>query len=488
MIQLIGPLLAAVVCTAVPASSEAAAPQSPFQERGYYITFMRMPTFDLAAWKHIVDGIHDDGGNLLLLWMGGAFRSEKFPVTWKYNEEHQNVRQDFVRDLIEHAHTRGIRVLLGFTPFGYDGVNHYPLEHPELKAIGLNGQSVGKFGIGCWGHNLCPSKPESQQFMLEYVREMFFDFYPNADGLMIESSDYAICHCPDCGERFFEKEYRFVRQISEEIWAKKPEAMIVIYPHYFSGAEVPGFGVQAAKLPFDSRWTLFFTPHSAHLDPKLIRQARYSLWWDDSPALRRPQDIQQGAMRARNAGVTGYVPSLEAYSFVATETEEGQEWLKGRRQIPLGFGWLKVVDPPYDELPMRVNRIAYREFSSNPDLSFERFKEKLGQEVFGNVTTSQQIDDLLELQAVFAMERSWCQPSPVVCPERVRAMQVQGTLTSEKRDEYRATLTKLRAIVERHREATSEGERQLLQIARWVLTQWTPENQALLEQTLSTLK
>ena len=361
----------------------------------------------------------------------------------------------------------------------------FHLEHPELKAIGQNGQPVGKFGIGCWGHNLCPSKPESQQFMLEYVREMFFDFYPNADGLMVESSDYAICHCPDCGERFFEKEFRFVRQISDEIWAKKPEAMIVVYPHYFSGAEVPGFGVQAAKLPFDSRWTLFFTPHSAHLDPELIRRARHSLWWDESPALRRPQDIQQGAVRARNAGVTGYVPSLEAYSFVPTEAEEGQEWLKGRRQVPLGFSWLKDGEPPYDELPMRVNRIAYREFSDNPDLSFERFKEKLEQEVFGDAATSQLVDDLLELQAMFATERSWCQPSPVVCPERVRAMKVQGMLTSDKRDEYRATLTKLRAIDERHQEAKSEGERQLLQIARWVLTQWTPENQALLEPTPS---
>ena len=42
----------------------------------------------------------------------------------------------------------------------------------------------------------------------------------------------------------------------------------------------------------------------------------------------------------------------------------------------------------------------------------------LGQEVFGNATTPQLVDDLLELQAAFAMERSWCQPSPVVSPER----------------------------------------------------------------------
>ena len=40
--------------------------------------------------------------------------------------------------------------------------------------------------------------------------------------------------------------------------------------------------------------------------------------------------------------------------------------------MPLGFGWLEPGDPPYDELPMRVNRIAYREFSRNPDLPFER--------------------------------------------------------------------------------------------------------------------
>ena len=155
---------------------------------------------------------------------------------------------------------------------------------------------------------------------------------------------------------------------------------------------MPGFGVKTAKQPFDPRWTLFFTPHSAHLDPLLIKQAKSSLWWDDSPALRRPQDIQQGAKRAREAGVTGHVPSLEAYSFVATVAEEGQTWLKGQRQVPLGFGWLEPGDPPYDELPMRVNRIAYREFSHNPDLPFEQYKANLSREVFGAASTSLAID------------------------------------------------------------------------------------------------
>ena len=472
--------LAALAVLAVLAADNPKA-DGPFAQRGYYITFMRMPTYDLDDWKKIVDGLHDDGGNTLLLWVGGAFRSKKYPITWAYNRDHENVRKDFMRDLIDHAHTRGIKVMLGFTPFGYDGMNQYPLEHPELKAIGKDGRPVAPFGIGCWGHNLCPSRAESQEFMLEYAREMAFDFYPNADGLLIESSDYAICHCKDCGERFFEKEFGFVKRISEEVWARKPDATVVVYPHYFSGAEVPGFGVKAAKLPFDPRWTLFFTPHSAHPDPSLIKKAKGSLWWDDSPALLRPQDVRAGARRAKDAGVTGYVPSFEAFTFVATEAEEGQAWLKGLRQVPLGMGWLKAGDPPYDELPVRVNRIAYREFSRNPDLSFEAYKEVLSRDFFGAASTPQAVDDLLELQAIFAAERTWCQPSPLVSPERVRAMRTQGTLTPQKRAEYLAALGRLREIEARHRGPKSEGEKELGRVARWVLDRWQGEGTLLRE-------
>ena len=468
-------ILCACLAAAPPPRDEGNSP-SPFTERGYYITFMRMPSYDLADWKRIVAGIHDDCGNLLLLWVAGAFRSHRFPITWRYNRDHENVRHDFVRDLIDYAHEKGVRVLLGFTPFGDDGVNQYTLEHPELKAIGRDGKPVGKAGIGCWGYNLCPSREESQRFQLDYVREMIFEFYPNADGLMIESSDYAICRCKDCGERFFDREFSFVNQVSEEVWGRKPQAMVVVYPHYFSGATVPGFGVRAARQPFDPRWTLFFTPHSAHIDPALVRQARHSLWWDEAPALRRPGDIQAGARRARQAGVTGYIPSLEAYGFLATEAEENQPWLKGRRQVPLGFGWLAQGDPPYDELPMRVNRIAYREFTRDPELPFEAFRQTLGRDIFGASGTPQAVDDLLDLQAIFAQERTWCRPSPLVCPDRVRAMVDQKALTPAKQAEYRTTLDRLRSVEERHRVPKSDGEKELHRIACWVLDQWKPED------------
>src|SRR5207248_8749759 len=67
------------------------AADEPIKIRGYYFTFGRMPTFGLAEWKQIYDRIHSDGGNTVLLWVGGGFRSRKFPVTWQYNRDHKNI-------------------------------------------------------------------------------------------------------------------------------------------------------------------------------------------------------------------------------------------------------------------------------------------------------------------------------------------------------------------------------------------------------------
>lgn len=452
-------------------------PRPVFSLRGYYITFMRMPTYGLAQWKDAIDCFADDGANFLQVWMAGAFRSKKYPVTWRYNEAHENVRADFVRELIDYAHGKGVRVVLGFTPFGYDGVNQYPLEHPHLRATGHSGKPVEKFGIHCWGYNLCPSRPESRRFMLEYVREMAFDFYPNADGLLIESSDYGVCHCGQCRGKFFEHEFEFVRTISDEVWARKPQATVIVYPHYFSGGEVPGLGVKGAARELDPRWTLYFTPHSAHLDAGLIRRAKGSLWWDDSPALHGPEAVQRGARRAKEIGATGYVPSLEAFSFVATHPEEGEQYVVGRRQAPLGMTWLAADRMPYGELSARVNRIAYREFTRNPDLPFDEFKRRLGNKVFG-ADGAAAVDDLLELQRVLAVERTWRQASPVADPRRVRARAERGALKPEDARAYRDAVGRLRGIASRHSGAGQPNRRELHRIAAWLVARWDAADNA----------
>ena len=315
----------------------------------------------------------DDGANFLILWTAGAFRSKQFPITWKYNADHKNVGHDYVRELIDYAHTQQIRVVLGFTPFAYDGVNQFPLEHPELKATQKNGQAANLWGMHAWGYNLCPAKEAAQKFMRDYIREMFFEFYPNADGLLIESSDYAICHCPDCGGKFFDREFEFVRQISDEIWRVKSGATILVYPRYFSPNKVPGFDVTGAKQKFDPRWSLSFTPHSAHIDDELLKQAKSSLYWNDGLTLGTPARIRDGARTARQRGVTGYITSCESFSCI-----DGPPGSNKPRQKPFHIPWLRDGEMPLNELLVRVNRIACREYTQNPALSEATFRTKVG--------------------------------------------------------------------------------------------------------------
>jgi hypothetical protein len=486
---LIAASAAALAAPVFDTSSTIAAPSPapgacPFAHRGYYLTFMRMPTYGLAAWKQTIDTFAEDDINLLILWMAGGFRSRKFPITWRYNADHQNVRADFAADLIRHAQSRNIKVLLGFTPFGYDGVNQFALEHPELKARGKEGRPVDEFGIHSWGWNLCPSRPESQRFMLDYAGEMFFEFYPGADGLLIESSDYAICHCPDCAGRFYDREFELVSTLSAAVWKADPDAMIAVYPHYFSGSQVPGLDADAARHPFDPRWTLFFTPHSAHPDADLIARARSTIWSDDAPALHDPQAIRAGARRARAAGITGCAPSLESFSYVPTHVEEGRPDLVGRRQVPFGFGWLDPAAMPYNELPVRVNRIAYREFSKDPSVPYEEFNGRLARAVFGpGDVPAVWTDDLLMLHRAFFEGRTWCQPAPLASPARVRLELAAGRVNAGKRAEYRAAIKTIEQMTLRHAGASNPGRRELHRISKWVIEQWTPAALGLLDGT-----
>lgn len=439
----------------------------PFQLRGYYITFMRMPVMGLAEWKEAVDCFAEDDANVLILWMGGGFRSKKFPITWRYNEEHVNVQRDFARELIDYAHTKKIRVLLGFTPFGYDGVNRYPIEHPDLKARKKDGSAVDEFGIHCRGWNLCAAKEESQRFMREYIGEMVFDFYPNADGLLIESSDYGICHCADCGARFYDREFEFVRWLSDEVWKRNTNALVLVYPHYFTGKKVPGIDAIAAKQLFDARWGLSFSPHSAHFDADLIAKARTSVYWSDAPVLGTPQGVATAARAARAHGVNGFVPSMEAFSYVAQGPDGGEPWLIGKRMKPFGLDALSEGKMPYRFLIPRVQRFAVSQFSHDPDLAFEDFKRRLGAHVFGTNATLEQANDLLELQRIWTHGSDWYWPSPLLDPEFFAYRAKRLKWDHEKLGEYDKDLAGLKRIADLETGATEVRRLAAAVVRRW---------------------
>ena len=467
-------LAAASTNSAVSLASRLGADQSSaphFRERGYYITFMRSPLFTFETWKDILDGVKRDGGNLVILWMGGAFPSKKFPITWKYNTEHQNVQHNFAGRLIDHAHSQGIKVLLGLTPFGYDGVNQYPMEHPELKAITQSGNYTKLDGLGAWGFNLNPYRPEAQKFMLDYTVEMF-DFYPNADGLLIESSDYAISYCTNCPESYYQKEFEYVRQISGHLWAHKPEMMIAIYPHYFTGAEVPGMKIKAAREKFDPRWTLFFTPHSAPFDQALMKQARSTISWDSSPSLGKLSGIGAGARRAKAAGATGFIPSFEPINYRFTGPDTGAAWLVGQRAYPFGFAWLKPGETPMHQLLLRLLRLAYREFSSAPELSMEQFRTTVSRELFAGCAEPDLLDDLFFVEDCFFLDRTWDSTCVLASPEYVKGRIELGQLGPVRLAEYRDRRKRISQIARRYRSASVSCAHELMQTALWMEQHW----------------
>ena len=60
----------------------------------------------------------------------------------------------------------------------------------------------------------------------------------------------------------------------------------------------------------------------------------------------------------------------------------GEAFLIGQRSSPFGFGWMKPGETPVNELLMRLDRLAYREYSFDPDLPMEQFRAVVSSELF----------------------------------------------------------------------------------------------------------
>jgi hypothetical protein len=437
----------------------------------YYLTFSRTPTLGLDEWRAAFDDFAADGVESVVLWIGGGFRSRKYPVTWHYNADHRNVQEDFVGALIDYAHSLGIRVLLGFTPFTYDGVNQYAFERPDLKALRSDGTLARMQGIHCWGYGLNPAKADAQQFMLEYARELCFEFYPNADGMLIESSDIDI----SSNERYYALEYEFVRQISEEMWARNPAAEIIVYPHYFAP--------EAGPLPYDARWTLNFTPHSAFLDAGLIEMAGRTIYGDIGLMTRRPADIRESVRTVIANGVDSYLASHEFFTYVPTRAESFEPNIVGRPLHPFGIDTLSRYVNPYADPVVMVNRIALREFGADVDLPDDEFRKRLGTAIFGD---ERLVADLLYVHECIYRDRSFFTGGPMSDPSVVRNRLEQGRLGLADLDRIAESLDRIPAIVARLDGVSHPAALRLRDHAAGIAGAWDPDSKQLVRAHLRT--
>lgn len=462
----------ALAAGAMPASAATSA-GTPVP-RGYYLTFCRIPTVGLDTWKSIMDSFAADGVGHVVLWMGGAFASRKYPITWQYNKTHRNVRENFAGKLIDYAHTKKIKVLLGFTPYTYDGTNQYPLQRPDLKGVQADGKLARLQGIHSWGYNMDPTKPDAKTFMLEYAREMYFDFYPNADGMLIESADIDICLGGGCGgaKHYYEIEYEFVRQISGEVWAHRPDADIIVHPNYFTG------GANGADMPYDRRWSVIFSPWT--VNPDLVKRVSTAYYFDLDLISQPPASQKASIQYVRDHGFAGYFPSHEFFTYVPQHAEIGEPGIIGRQLHPFGIELIGLNDNPYRDPLVAVNRVANRAYAADPDLSDAGFRAQLGAAVLGSGATEANVTDLLTLHDCFYRARSLFSPSAQADPRVLRDELERGLHTLDDLRAIQRGLDALPALSTRLRAAGNPAVRGLDRYVALMLRNWDPASRQLL--------
>ena len=165
--------------------------------------------------------------------------------------------------------------------------------------------------------------------------------------------------------------------------------------------------------------------------------------------------------------MTGYAPSLEPMSCPAGPPDNPGPLLK-----PFHFEWLKDGQMPLNELPIRVNRIAYREYTRHPDLKDEQFREALGREIFGTNSSTQKIRDLLDLQESWFAEADWFTPGIYVAPQRLKDRATREKWSLDRLKPYRQRVELLRAMAQRYSRSSHAAEREIRRIADLLVKKW----------------
>jgi hypothetical protein len=144
----------------------------------------------------------------------------------------------------------------------------------------------------------------------------------------------------------------------------------------------------------------------------------------------------------------------------------------GKRLSPLGFDWMTDPRRPLRELPARVMRFAYREFSANPNLSDEDFRRRAGSQFFGDPVAHGAIGDLLFLQQCINLDRAWVTASPLVDPEYYKLKSTREKWSPEHEHVYVQHLARLTEISARYANAANPTGQEMGRIASFIVKRW----------------
>jgi len=134
----------------------------------------------LAQWKELVTWMGANGMNRLWTLVNGytlAYPSRRYPAL---RDPHaRNARENFLGELIDHAHSCGVKVYLLLTTDGH--ARDFSRAHPETARLGESGQPCVQFGLAL-------EHPLTRRYIFDVLDEVL-ELYPNADGVAVHPTE-----------------------------------------------------------------------------------------------------------------------------------------------------------------------------------------------------------------------------------------------------------------------------------------------------------
>ena len=169
------------------------APVTATHEAGYYVFLgcgdcpivieketHALADWTLQQWKDLVSWMGAHGMNRLWTLVNGytlVYPSNRWPQL--RDRYARNVRENFLRELIDHAHTCGVKVYLMLTTDGHarDFVHAYP----QAARLGADGKPGIHYGLAL-------EHPLTRDFIFGTLDEVL-ELYPNADGVAVHPTE-----------------------------------------------------------------------------------------------------------------------------------------------------------------------------------------------------------------------------------------------------------------------------------------------------------
>ena len=362
----------------VPAANAESQPAIPLRGAYNLACWGLAPRYSLADWKIVIDAMAEDHMNFIFFTPAGMFRSKKFPESFVSRET--PLTNDDIHALIRYAQDRGIKFHLGSGAFAWQGQDQIAIYHPEAREAGQP--------------YLCHTLPASRHMVEEYFAE-FYDTFPEADGMYLEIGCEGDYHCtgPLCqkpldefgSKQIGESELSFLQEFSEKLWKKNPKLNFfwpIGYPEshrwdvrYYQQIRTRMTDPRYYWMEARQNWQL---PDAMGSLRPLNYFSRNILHWDQyytMPLL----NMRDQARRVGEAGISGYA--------VAYEPGFANASVYGER-IPF----------PVDLIPYRLTRFAYREFTWNPNLSWDEFRARAHKKFFSPEMSEDLVDMMVTLR------------------------------------------------------------------------------------------